>query len=115
VHSCCMWQVRQNKRCTKILGGKCSLFTVEAPVDRKSQENLVQYFLVQKLVLWSTSVLEKAAYKFLVARLVRQRSYNVDELQTVTVSQHYELSLVIWRIEHVKQMHHFIKVHFVKF
>ena len=29
-------------------------------MDRKSQENLVQYFLVQKLVLWSTSVLEKA-------------------------------------------------------
>jgi len=27
---------------------------VEAPVDQKSQENLVRYSPVQKLVLWST-------------------------------------------------------------
>jgi hypothetical protein len=60
-------------------------------------------------------VWRKLHTKFLVAHLVRQRSYNVDELQTVTMSQHYELSLVTWRIEHVKQMHQFIKVLFVKF
>ena len=50
-----------------------------------------------------------------MAHLVRQWSYNVDELQTVTVSHHYELSLVTWHIELAKQMHTFKKELFVKF
>jgi len=57
----------------------------------------------------------KLPTKILVAHLVTQRFYTVDELKTVTVSHHCELNLVTWHIEHVKQMHHFIKELFVKF
>jgi len=57
----------------------------------------------------------KLRTKFLLVCLVRQRSHNVDELKTATVSHHHELSLVTWHVKHVKQMHHFKKELFVKF
>lgn len=44
---------------------------------------------------------------FLVARLVRQQSSNVVKLKAVTVSHPYQLSLVTWHFESVKQMHSF--------
>jgi len=56
----------------------------------------------------------KLPTKFLVVHLVRHRSYNVDELKTVTVSHHHELSLVTRHIEHVKQTHHFKEELFCK-
>ena len=51
-----------------------------------------------------SSVLEKAAYQISCGT---SRKAVVDELKTVTVSHHYELSLVTWHMEHVKQMRHF--------
>jgi predicted RNase H-related nuclease YkuK (DUF458 family) len=57
----------------------------------------------------------KLRTKFLLVRLIRQQSYNVDELKTVSVSHHHELSLVTWHVEHVKQIHHFKEQLFVKF
>jgi hypothetical protein len=124
VHRCCMWQVLQNKRCTKILGGQCRENVVYSRLKhlwtRSHRRILCSIFQYKDLFYGPpntvcSSVLEKAPTKFLVAHLVRQRSYNVDELKTVTVSSHYELSLVTWHIEHVKQMHHFKKELFVKF
>lgn len=112
VHSCCMWQVLQNKTCTKIPGGQCRENVVYSRLKhlwtgshRRISYNIFQYknlFYGPPNTVCS-SVLEK------------QRSYDVAELKTVTVSHEHELSLVTWHVEHVKQMHHFKKELFVKF